>query len=62
MKITLLKNARRKVVMNRLELLSVVEMIRNNPDKQKQLINQLRIVFNTSGALLDIIENELLNE
>lgn len=34
----------------------------NNPDKQKQLINQLRIVFNTSGALLDIIENELLNE
>ena len=23
----------------------------NNPDKQKQLINQLRIVFNTSGAL-----------
>lgn len=34
----------------------------NNPDKQKQLINQLRIVFNTSGALLDIIENKLLNE
>lgn len=34
----------------------------NNPDKQKQLINQLRIVFNTSGALLDIIEHELLNE
>ena len=34
----------------------------NNPDKQKQLINQLRIVFNISGALLDIIENELLNE
>ena len=34
----------------------------SNPDKQKQLINQLIIVFNTLGALLDIIENELLNE
>ena len=35
MKITLLKNVRRKEVMNRLELSAIVEMIRNNPDKQK---------------------------
>ena len=35
MKITLLKIARRKEVMNRLELSTIVEMIRNNPEKQK---------------------------
>ena len=45
MKVTLLKNTRKKEVMNRLELLSVVEMIRNNPEAQKVFNLRLNYSF-----------------
>ena len=45
MKVTLLKNTRKKEVMNRLELLSVVEMIRNNPEEQKVFNLRLNYPF-----------------
>ena len=60
MKVSLLKISRKKEVIKRLELRAIAEMIRENPEKDKEFNLRLHYQFYKPQRMPDFIQETLL--